>query len=299
LVLSIKYDFQTFYLNYPFLKLDSLIEYFSIFGGLQDYSGINLHNNMLKDALQELIDKKIIEQELPFFVFDDPFRKLLIQIARGDGLIDSSLNRVSIGQTLGYDIIKELVKNSILYIVDSRELPIKRYSKQLIKKELRGYNIQNKLRFAKPIYKFWFAFVEPSRDSYNNIDIDAIVQNLKKYQYRLTYLVFEQLSRELLKDFLGEDELNCNSYWDRYSEFDIYCKKDDGLAIVGECKYTNRPLTKAELIKLEAKIEQSGLFADKIALFSKSGFSSELSKSQSEKLLLFELEDFRELLNTL
>jgi hypothetical protein len=294
--LNTKDNFQLFYNNFPFLPIDKLIDYFSIFGGLDSYTTLNLHSNSLKENLKEFISNSNLN--LPFFVVDDPFRKFLIQIARGDGKIDNALKRVNIGQSFGEEIIKELIDSGILYIVNSREKPIKIYAKQLIKKELRAYTIQNKLRFTKPVYKFWFGFVEPLKDRYGNIDFERLYQNLIKHQNRLTYIVFETLSRELLKEYLGQSKLDCSSYWDRFSEFDIYCV-DNSIKIVGECKYTSRPVTKAELAKLEAKIEQSALQTTAVALFSKSGFSSELAKSKSEKLLLFELSDYRLLLNSL
>ena len=289
--------FQQFYLNYPFLSLDKLIDYFSIFGGLDDYSCINLHNATLRDALDEVV--KNCNLNLPFFATQEPFRKFLIKLAIGDGKIDSTLNKALIGHSFGEELINELIEANILYIVNSREKPLKSYKKELIKKELRGYHIQNKLRFTKPIYKFWFGFVEPLKDKYENIDINLLYNRVQKFKNSLTYLVFEQLSRELLKIHLQNSSLNCSSYWDRFSEFDIYCQDSQSRGVVGECKYTSRPVTKAELIKLYSKIEQSNLNIDKVALFSKSGFSSELKKSKNSKLLLFELEDYRVLLNTL
>jgi hypothetical protein len=44
-----------------------------------------------------------------------------------------------------------------------------------------------------------------------------------------------------------------------------------------------------------AKAEQSGLEVDTYALFSKSGFSNELLQHQDEKLLLFDLNDLKQL----
>jgi len=292
--LNITEQFRHFYLHYPFLPIDKLIDYFSIFGGLHSYKELNLHNNSLKESLLEFINS--CDLNLPFFATQDPFKKFLIQVAKGDGKVENSLSRVAIGQSFGMQIVKELVDSKVLYVVNSREQPLKLYYKQPIKKELRSYTIQDKLIFTKPVYKFWFAFVEPLRSRDGEVDIDMLYNNLKKYQNRLTYLVFEQLSCELLRFDFNIELNSCGSYWDRFSEFDIYIEQKDGCSIIGECKYTNRPITKYELVKLENKIEQSGLIANKIALFSKSGFSIELQKSKSSKLLLYDLEEFKKLL---
>ena len=189
--------------------------------------------------------------------------------------------------------------NDIIYIVNSRENPLKEYNKQLIKKEFRHYIIEPKIYFKKPFFRFWYMCVEPNRKLDGTINLDKVIDSLDKNHYRLSSLVFEQLSIELLKDsFRGDELIDIASYWDRYSEFDIYTKSKSGKYILGECKYKNRPINKAELIKLKMKAKHSNLKVDKFALFSKSGFSHELYRLNSkDELLLFELNDFKSLLD--
>jgi len=217
-------------------------------------------------------------------------------LARGDARVDSIFNKISVGENFGNELVDELIASNIISIINSRENPIREYPKQLIKKELRSYTISSKLYFNKPFYRFWFAFVEPNRDIYGDIDIPKVIENYKKYGYRLSSLLFEQLSLELLiSEFnLSDKKCHCGSYWDRYSEFDIYCQCKNA-NIIGECKYTNRPVTKSELTKLENKIMQSSLICSKVALFSKSGFSQELIKLKKDNLLLYTLEDLEKL----
>ena len=294
----IKVTLNNFHKHYPYILYNDLIDWFSIFGGLEDNLDLNLISS-IDEAIVELIDKIDIDSTFPFFIFDEPFRKFLIAIAKSDGKMNSIFNKIGVGESLGEELVKELIDSKIIYLFDSRESPIKLYPKQLIKKELRDYVIQPKLYFTKPFYRFWFGFVEPNRDKLGFINKTSVLQSFKKYGYRLSSLVFEQLSIELLKIKAKELNINlniCGSYWDRFSEFDIYCNSFEGINIVGECKYTNRKVTKAELVKLESKIEQSALKADYIVLFSKSGYSYELQKQKSNKLLMFSLEDFRELL---
>ncbi len=235
---------------------------------------------------------------MPFFIFSDPFRKFLIKLAKSDGRLYSTLNKVGIGTSFGNEIVEELINSDIIYIVNSRENPLKSYAKQLIKKEYRSYTIEPKIYFKKPFYRFWFMFIEPYRDKQNGIDINRVLDSFKLNSYKLSSLVFEQLSIELLKDeFKSSDTLvEVASYWDRFSEFDIYSKTKSNRYILGECKYKNRPITKAELLKLKIKANNSNLKVDRFALFSKSGFSSELYKISDNNLLLFELKDFKKLL---
>ncbi len=138
-------------------------------------------------------------------------------------------------------------------------------------------------------------FVEPYIE---NLDIDKLLQNFNDNRYRLSSLVFEQLSIELLKLSFSKygKIVEIASYWDRFSEFDILAKSSNDSLILGECKYKNRPVVKSELLKLKNKAINSNLDIDYFTLFSKSGFSSEMHKLNEKNLLLFELNDFKALI---
>jgi hypothetical protein len=293
--IKIKTLFKDFYSRYPYIIFDDIIDYFSVFGGLGVY--LELFNG-IDCAIKDIIKTDEVYSNLPFFILNDPFKKFLIKLAQGDGRLYSIFNKIGVGYSLGSDIVEELLNNDIIYIVNSRENPLKVYKKQLIKKELRNYTIEPKIYFKKPFFRFWFMFVEPYRDKQNKININKVLDNFNKNSYRLSSLAFEQLSIELLKDeFKNIDTLvEIASYWDRFSEFDIYSKTKSNKYILGECKYKNRPITKAELLKLKAKANNSNLKVDKFALFSKSGFSHELYKLDDKDLLLYELLDFKRLL---
>lgn len=251
----------------------------------------------LESSIKDVVSKLDIESIFPFFILDEPFRKLLITLARGDARVNSIFNKISVGENFGSELVEELINADIIYVTNSREAPLREYPKQLIKKELRKYTIGAKLYFTKPFYRFWFAFVEPNRNRYGEIDTLEVLRSYNKYGYRLVSLLFEQLSLELLMQDcqLKKMECKCASYWDRYSEFDIYCQCKN-YNIIAECKYTNKPITKAELSKLESKIVQSSLICGKIALFSKNGYSQELIKLKKENLLLYTIEDLKKII---
>jgi len=230
-----------------------------------------------------------IESILPFFILENPFKKFLIKLSQSDGRVDSIFNKLSIGKSLSDDILNELIENDIIYIVNSREtLP-----NHKLEKRFAHYKVQSKIFFKEPFYRFWFAFVEPNRDKYGNININLVLENYKKYGYKLSSLIFEQISIELLRSHFNIDSnVVCASYWDReLNEFDIYCQMKNK-TVIGECKYSDRLVTKTELTKLQKKIEDANLNANTIAFFSKSGYSNELKKMQNSNLLLFEIDDF-------
>jgi len=201
----------------------------------------------------------------------------------------SLFKRLRISQELGIDLINELIDNDILYLVNSREAPLKEYSKQKLKKELKYYDIEPKLYFTKPFYRFWFYFVEPHREKKDFIN--SVISSYEKWGYKLSSLVYEQLSLEILNEYYKKSDklIEVASFWDVNSEFDLYCKTSSGKYILGECKYKNRPITHSELLKLKHKAQNSNLKVDKFALFSKSGFSQEFYKKRDDNLLLFDL----------
>ena len=293
---SIEQLFRNFYLNNRYILFEDLIDYFAIFGGLESLE-LNLYEPLEK-ILYTLAREDFIKSQLPLFLFDKPFRELLIGLAKGNGKLNSLLHRVKIGQKLGDELVKELVQLNIVTKFDSREEPLKIYPKQAIKKELRSYKIEPKLYFTKPFYRFWFAFIEPFISINRDINKKLMLGHFDKERYKLSSFVFEDLSNALLKHtYKSKDPIvETGSLWNHYSEFDIFAKTSSGKIVIGECKYKNRPVVQSELLKLKNKAEQSGIKADTFTLFSKSGFSKELQKNNLQDVRLFELKDFKQLL---
>ena len=244
-----------------------------------------------------LYNLEIIEK-IPFFLHSELFSKFLMALAKSDGKMHSLFNRLKIGRTTGLSIVEELIDKDIIRLTHSREEPIKIFKKQLIKKEFKEYSIEPKLYFNIPFLRFWYLCVEPTRANDLKIDVDKAVKLYYDVGYKLSSLLFEQLSAELLRSYyLNKDKIvDCASYWDRHTEFDIYCRSKSNKFVLGECKYKSRPITKAELAKLRKKAKQSGLHIDKYALFSKSGFSYEFYKNLESDTILFTLEEFKNIL---
>ena len=218
-------------------------------------------------------------------------------IARGDGRLSNVFRKARVGESLGIRLLEELVELGIIEFEDSREPALKKYPNQKLEKSLRSYKIEPKIRFKQPFHRFWFGFVEPYHKDLNRGDSKRFFENFEQHFSRLNSFVFEQLSQELLNVYYDDKLVINGNYWDKHSEFDIWATHKDGRKILGECKYTSRHVCKSELRKLRQKAETSELEVDMFALFSKNGFSNELQNCNSKDLLLFELKDFRKLLD--
>ena len=233
----------------------------------------------------------------PSYLLESPYRELLIAVARGDGRYYAVLRKAKVNESVGERLIGELVDLGVLYIEYSREQPLKQHPKHKLKKELRHYRIQHKLRFRTPFYRFWFGFVAPYAHLLERGDSAPFIENFHNHYERLRTLVFEQLCDALLVEHFASTTplVSHGSYWNQHSEFDILAVTNDKKLILGECKYKERKVCKGELNKLQAKALHSGIKVDIFALFSKDGFSNELLGMKDEKLLLFDLNDIQRL----
>ena len=280
------------------MELDQAIELFSIFGGIEEHLELDFFDDIESIIRFYFIDKYQYFSELisPSYLLDEPYRNILIASSRGDGRLSNVFRKARVGDSLGMTILEELIDLGIIELEESREAPLKQYPNQKLVKSLRSYKIEAKVRFTTPFYRFWFGFVEPYRDDLSQKKSQRFFENFEKHFSRLSSLIFEQLSNQLLNLHYNNRLQTMGSYWDVNSEFDILATTKSGEIILGECKYKNRRVSKKELSKLKQKAEISGIKADTYALFSKNGFSNELINSNDKNLLLFELKDFMRLI---
>ena len=295
---NIKAKFQNFFNHFGYLELEQGIELFSVFGGVEKSLELDFFDDIESIIRFNFVEHYRVLNELisPSYIIEEPYRYLLVSIARGDGRLSNIFKKARVGESLGMRLLDELEELGLIEFIDSREAPLKKYPNQKLEKSLRSYKIEAKIRFQNPFHRFWFGFVEPYHKDLIKGESRRFFENFEQHFSRLHSFVFEQLSQELLNVYFNNQLTSNGNHWDVHSEFDIWAKHKDGTYIVGECKYTNRHVCKSELSKLKQKVITSNIDADIFALFSKSGFSNELKNSNDKKLLLFELEDFKRLL---
>ncbi len=280
--------------------MEQSIEYFAVLGGLDEVLELDFFEDVTHMLSSHFVDHFFLYQNMlrPSYLLEEPYRGLLMAIARGDGKMYSVFRKAGLSESVGGRLVEELVDLGILYIEYSRESPLRAYPKQKLPRDQRAYRIQDKLRFSKPFMRFWFGFVTHYKDELKEGNAKRFLANFTQHFERLRSLVFEQLCNDLLLTYYKDKEeiVSAGSYWNIYSEFDILAVTGSKKIILGECKYKERTICKNELTKLKQKAAESGMKVDTFALFSKSGFSKELLSMKSEKLLLFDLHDLKVLL---
>jgi hypothetical protein len=282
--------------SFSYLDIGERIGYFAVFGGFDDIASLHRYENLQENIQHNILDRyeelKSLFQYSTDKTVQNDLNTLLFRIAVGDRK-SHSIYKNDISQPRGKELYKLLYDREIITKEYSREKPLPKLPGRFLKKELRRYQIEDKILFTNNFTRFWFTFIVPhekeiAKGNLHNVTIQ-ITQNLDKY----ISFTFENLSNLLIqRTFKRELIIEAGSYWDKNVELDLLAKTNKGTLIAGECKWKNQRISKNILNKLQKKCEVAKLNISYFALFSKSGFSNELHKNRDPSILLFDLDAY-------
>lgn len=194
--------------------------------------------------------------------------------------------------------LNSLLKTNFIKLEKTHEsMPVALFGQKL-SRELRRYQVSDKIHFSKNFYHFYFKFIKANLNIIKNGDESEKNELLKEIQNKLeSYysLPFELICADFLSLKLGIKREQISSYWNKNNEIDIFVSTND-LVIAGEVKYKAHKVCKSLLRELEEKCQNCDICPDFYVIFSKSGFSSELERLNAKNLLLFEPNNFKEVL---
>jgi len=143
--------------------------------------------------------------------------------------------------------------------------------------------------FTDPFLRFWFRYVQPYMGSLELGLAEAVfAERVRPTFEAFAGQAFEEAARHYIARLARAKALRfvpdrIGSWWDRQAEIDVMAVGEDEQAILlGECKWSPRPLGTNILKELQAKagklpaIDLNSRVS--YALFSKSGFTPELRK---------------------
>ncbi len=284
---------KAFSSHFSYLDINELIEYYAVFNGYENLDALRSH-----ETLQENIEINILQkyQQLkPLFTYSDDLNvqenieKLLFRIAVGNRKI-YSIYKNDISQFHGSSLYQILFSKGIIFKEFSRESPLSIPAK----KEFRRYKIEDKIRFTKGFYRFWFTFIAPHKEQLQEGQYSTVLEKISIELDKYISFTFELFSNSLIKNHF--EIVESGSYWDKHIEIDVLAKTANGKVIAGESKWKNHKVSKNTLNKLQKKCELAGLKVDYFALFSKNGFSNELLKNRDKNILLYDIESFKGLI---
>ncbi|OHE15770.1 MAG: ATPase [Sulfurimonas sp. RIFOXYD2_FULL_37_8] len=291
-------QFRSFYArNYPD-DMETQIEYFAVFGGLDlEIDTTRPIIVLIKELILEnykTINKKIEDLTLA----DKECLRLLRALAVGDRKIFSAFNRAGLNNANGGSALNYLEQKGLIQIEFSREEPARSLNpKSRLKREISRYRISHKVLFTHPFLRFWFYFIAPHAKKIEQGEYETFFKDFEIRQTGYTSLVFEELSEILLNYNLRDSQiLSSGSYWDVNVEIDILTITKDEKIYVAECKWTNHKVNKSEWHRVVEKCQKLQIEPTQIVIFSKRGFSKELTKDQGKKLALYCSKDFEALL---
>lgn len=248
----------------------------------------------------EAIEKEILDkfEDLSLkFSFDAPFESelkfALCKLAKNDRK-KYALNKF-LPRPLIIKIYAAAINSGVVSIEKTLEKPRVKSKYQKAKKLPERDKAQDKVVFNDNFTRFWFYFIEPNLALLKNGEKGALMEIIRREFDSYASFGFELLCRELLAFRLGAQPARVRSLWAKNIEIDIFLSLD-GRIIVGEAKFKEHKICKNVVNLLLKKCERLGFVPDAVALFSKSGFSNEVSRLKNDRILLFDLENFEELL---
>jgi len=287
-------QFRSFYSrNFPD-DMETLIEYFAVFGGLGwDVDTSQPITALVKTHILDNFD--MLDAKMRALTANDATNKRLLQaLAVGDRRIFSAFKRAGLNNGNGGGALHFLQETGVIQMEYSREKhPREKNPNAKLKRKDARHRISHKVLFTHPFVRFWFYFITPQLKHIQAGDFAKVLQNFEEKRNSYTSLVFEELSEILLNYHLRDAQIiSSGSYWDADMEIDILTITDDNKIYVGECKWKNHKINKKELHKINEKCQRLHLEPSQIILFSKRGFSKELTQLQGKALALFKSEDF-------
>lgn len=284
---------------FPKISEEEKIEWYAAFGGTPYYVELGMKQKNIWDSIREnmLLEKSPLREE-PKDLLEFELRV----IAR----YNSILGAISSG------------KNSIKEISDVTSIPaetLPAYLENLIKlmnivekvEPVLGKKKMSKYVLNDNFFRFWYRFVLPNISALEIDNVKAVEEKIRENFSSYIGRIFENIARELFRLYNGSsiknmelDFTEIGSWWDRTgNEIDLVLRNKNEL-IIGEIKWTNKPMDRDILAGLMKKTE----FLDyggkiKYVLASRSGFTQKcIEFAEKTGALMLDLKDIEKLFDS-
>ena len=268
--------------------METALNYFAVFGGLDikiDMTkplGILIKRHIL-DNYNDIQDEMVKNIRT-----DNIGNKILSGLALGDRRITTSFKRGDIDFDEGISVLRDLCDNGVVSRATSIDFLTNQFEKN---------DSADKLTFASPFLRFWFAFVSPLYRGVKREAYDEVYQRFDNSKQELVDFIFEQLSHEYIKLIFKDDVIEeIGGFWDDKEEIELLAQTASGKVIVGSCKYNNAKVKKSEINRLKEVCERLEIVPDFVVLFSKAGFTNEVKSLKGESLKLYTAKSLKALL---
>lgn len=278
---------------FPTASPAQLIETWAVLGGMPYYLSLFSHNQKLFDNIRtHILHPQGTLYNEPLLLLVEELREprnyfsILRAIASGHTRLNAIVQAAGFGDssaTARYlDVLQQLR-------VVRRQVPVTERQPEKSKKGI--YQIED------AFLNFWFRFVHPYHGSLELGLADAIfAQRVQPVFDAYVGYALEEAAQDYVVRLARNGTLSfvperVGRWWSNVAEIDVMAISDTDKAIlVGECKWSAKPVGLNILIDLKHKVQALPVTADwqvTYALFSKSGFTPDLATlAQDEGILL-------------
>lgn len=278
------YDSAKFFPNY---SMEDKITAYSILGGIPHYlqqfdNSLSLEENVRKSILTR---GSILYSEVEFLMRQElreasTYNMIIEAIALGNTGLNDISQKTQIEKTKLSSYLKNLRELGIIYREFSMESPVKEQA-----------NVQRGLyQITDNYFRFWYAFVFPNLSELETGDVEGIWQYVIQPELnRFTSYTFEDVCRQYLRRQNRKNALpfrftKIGRWWNKTDEIDMLATDNyKQKLLIGECKYKNSSMCKADLKHLQNKIKASEKTEVYYYLFSKNGYNQDLSLATDDK----------------
>ncbi len=273
--------------NYSF---EDLVRAYAVLGGIPAY----IQQFDAQQSLLTNITENILTQGR--FLHDEP-RFLLLQELRDPSRYFSVLQAIAGGRTRLNEIAQGagIPTSSISFYLNTlQEMGL--IERAVPATESQPHKSRQGIyRILDHYFRFWFRFIFPNRSLLQRGEVEQVCAQIEAELEQFVGLAFESICREFVwKEYregrLGFTPQTVGSWWRRNEEIDVVAIGDDAI-LLGECKWTSKPVGDNLLADLERKahsvLSQGHWHTVYYAHFSRSGFTpSVIARKGSDEALL-------------
>ena len=272
------------------------IEAWAVLGGMPYYlSAFSDSRDVFQNIHEQILDVRGLLYNEPQLLFMEELREprnyfsILRGIAQGNTRLNEVAQASGVGSASAVASYLDTLRQMRLV---ERTVPVTEGQPEKSKKGV--YQI------ADPFLRFWFRYVHPYRGSLDLGLADVVLERRVRATFdQFVGYAFEEAAREHVARRAIQGELpflpdRIGSWWDRAAEIDVVAVSDtDGAVLVGECKWSARPVGTNILDDLKRKaqrMDSKGRWPQvSYMLWSKSGFTLALrTAAESEGIGLVE-----------
>lgn len=295
------FRFREATLFFPGKTPAELVDLYAVLGGIPAY----LERFEPALPLRENVVRHVLSRGSP--LYNEP-RFLLMQELREPRTYFSICRAVALGRTTPNEIAQGagLPDRGAVsrYLQTLRELRVLERRTPATERNPERTR-RGRYRLADPFLRFWFRFVLPNVSMLETGDPQRVYDaRVAPHLEQHVSATFEEVARQHLEELLHRSELpaaydRVGGWWRKGAEVDVLAVADHGPLLLGECKWSRRPVGTNVLDALRAKVP--AVSADlarsstevHFALWSRSGYTPALARQAAKDgdVTLFSLDD--------